>query len=223
MGDSLRLEAHAVVLDLDGLLIDSESEAFRVACGILADQGVVLTREHFASHVGLSPRELYSTFVRDFALDIAVDDLLARRDELLESFYSGPTPMPGAIDFVRRTTTRGIAIAVASSSRHSLVTTAVDALGLGDTIEAVVGWGHVAVAAPKPAPDLYLAALRELGVPPAAALGVEDSCAGARASVAAGLVTVVVPSVWTRDQEFPVGVLPARSLAALDVFRPPTR
>lgn len=219
---TLGLEADAVVLDLDGLLVDSESAAFDVARGILADEGAHLDRELFALHVGRPASRLYAALVAHYGMAVAVTDLLRRREDGLARFYADPTPMPGAVDFVRRAAARGIAVGVASSSHLSVVTRAVEALGLLPAVGAVVGRGGPAGPAPKPAPDVYLTALRRLGVSPSAAVGVEDSATGAQASVAAGLTTVVIPSEWTLSQTFPSGVLRTGSLANLDVrSRPP--
>lgn len=215
--ENLRLEADAVLLDLDGLLIDSEPAAYDAARAILGEEGVLLHRDEFSAQVGRSTRELYTEFVDRFALRASVEDLLQRRDARLARFYSAPAPMPGAIRFVRTLAARGVVVGVASSSDVSLVDRAVDALGLRDDVAVVVGWGDPDVAAPKPSPDLFLVALGRLGVSAAAAVGVEDSPTGAMASMAAGLTTVVVPNEWTRSQAFPEHALKARSLAHLDV------
>ncbi len=217
--ETLRLEADAVLLDLDGLLIDSESAAYDAARVILDEEGVLLERDEFSAHVGRSTRELYTWFVDRFGLRVSVEDLLQRRDARLSRFYSAPAPMPGAIRFVRTVAARGVVVGVASSSHVYLVDRAMDALGLRDDVAVVVGWGDPDVGAPKPAPDLYLVALRRLGVGATAALGVEDSPTGAMASMAAGLTTVVVPNEWTRGQAFPEHALRVRSLTHLDVRR----
>jgi len=213
------LVADAVVLDLDGLLVDSESAAFEVACEIFSQEGVSLSRDLFATSVGLSSSHLYTALVSHFGLSVAVDDLLRRREHRLARFYLDPVPMQGAIEFVHRTVNCGVVVAVASSSPVTVVTCAIEALGLDAQIEVLVGRGGAFSGAPKPAPDVYLNALSQLGVTPDAAVGVEDSAIGAAASVAAGLTTVVVPSEWTRGHAFPPGVLSAHSLADLDVRR----
>jgi beta-phosphoglucomutase-like phosphatase (HAD superfamily) len=61
----------------------------------------------------------------------------------------------------------------------------------------------------KPAPDVFLEALRRLGVPPAEAAGIEDSHNGILAARAAGLRVIAVP-----NHEFPPG---PDALAAADV------
>ncbi|MCX6458715.1 MAG: HAD family phosphatase [Actinobacteria bacterium] len=209
--------ADAVVLDLDGLLIDSESAAFDAASEIFAGEGVTVSPDLFSENVGLSTSHLYTALVSHFGLSVAVEDLLRLREDRLARFYLAPTPMRGAIEFVRRTANYGVVVAVASSSPATVVTSAIDALGLNSQIAVMVGRGGAFVGAPKPAPDVYVSALRQLGVSPEAAVGVEDSATGAVASVAAGLTTVVVPNQWTRRHLFPPGVLSTDSLADLEV------
>jgi HAD superfamily hydrolase (TIGR01509 family) len=71
---------------------------------------------------------------------------------------------------------------------------------------AVVAAGD-AVPAKKPAPDVYLLALRELGLPPGRCVAFEDSRNGALAALAADLPTVVTVSAYTDHHAFPPGVL----------------
>ncbi|MDP2108142.1 MAG: HAD-IA family hydrolase, partial [Rhodocyclaceae bacterium] len=58
------------------------------------------------------------------------------------------------------------------------------------------------VAAKKPAPDIYLWALKELGLPARDCLAVEDSAHGLAASLAAGIPTVVTVSDYTMNENF---------------------
>ncbi|MCW9001780.1 MAG: HAD family hydrolase [Rhodospirillales bacterium] len=59
------------------------------------------------------------------------------------------------------------------------------------------------VTAKKPAPDLYLYALSQLGLPPQECLAIEDSVVGLRSATAAGIPTLVTVSAYTRDNEYP--------------------
>ncbi len=192
--ETLRLDADAVVLDLDGLLIDSESAAFNAARAILAEEG---SRSAATS----SPRTSADRRASCTPGSSSGSGCSPPSTTCCSAATRGSprstrpiAPMPGAIGFVRTVAARGIAVGVASSSQDSCVDRAVGALGLHDAVSVVVGWGHPGVGAPKPAPDLFLVALSRLGVSPSVALGVEDSPTGATASIAAGLTTVVVPN-----------------------------
>ncbi len=206
------ITADAVVFDLDGLLIDSETACFHVINRVLEPTGAVLTRERFARHIGHPARELYTNLSVEQGIDLDPDDILVRRDELLVAYYENPEPMPGALDLITSLHDAGIKIAVASSSHQHLVNRAVTGLDVSHAVDAVVAHGHPEVVHLKPAPDLYLVALAELGVEPTHGVAIEDSPTGSRAALAAGLRTIVVASDWTRDREFPDGVTHVTSL-----------
>ena len=67
----------------------------------------------------------------------------------------------------------------------------------------------------KPAPDIYLSALLQLQLPPAACLALEDSQPGLRSALDAGLATLVVRSTCTREQDFSGAALIVDSLEEL--------
>lgn len=94
----------------------------------------------------------------------------------------------------------GIRVAMATARHGMAVQRSVREL-LGDgAVELLITGDEV--AHPKPHPEVYHHALRELGVRPEHALAVEDSAQGMRAAVAAGLATVVVTTELTRDDDF---------------------
>ena len=66
---------------------------------------------------------------------------------------------------------------------------------------AVIAAGDI-VPAKKPAPDIYVWAMRELGLLPEECLAIEDSENGLRASLGAGIQTVVTINDYTRDHDF---------------------
>ena len=66
---------------------------------------------------------------------------------------------------------------------------------------AVIGAGDI-VPAKKPAPDIYLWVLEQLGLPAQHCIALEDSENGLRAALAAGLDTVITVSDYTRGQDF---------------------
>lgn len=75
----------------------------------------------------------------------------------------------------------------------------------------VIAAGDI-VAQKKPAPDIYLSTLAQMQLAPGACLAVEDSHNGLRSALAAGILTLVVRSNYTRNQEFPGAALVLDSL-----------
>lgn len=117
---------------------------------------------------------------------------------------SGAIPLrPGVARLLREARVAGLRLAVATTTTPENVS-ALLVPALGPEAMAwfeVIGAGDV-VPAKKPAPDIYLWVLERLGLPATACLAFEDSENGLRASLGAGLATVVTPCDYTRGQDF---------------------
>lgn len=94
----------------------------------------------------------------------------------------------------------GIRVAIVTAAHRAWIQRPVREL-LGDGAVEVMVTGDE-VGRGKPDPEVYHQALRELGVPAANAMAVEDSADGLRAALGAGLATIVVTTELTRDGDF---------------------
>ena len=117
-----------------------------------------------------------------------IDDEVVRR--LLAHYKEGLPLIPGAVEAVRRLGARW-PIGLASSSNREVIDAVLEEAGLDEVIRVSVSSEEVARG--KPAPDVYLEAVRRMGVAPALAAAVEDSSNGLRSARAAGLRVVAVP------------------------------
>ena len=123
-------------------------------------------------------------------------------------------PRPGIGRVVEEAAAAGWQLAVASTSTEASVRAVLKhAVGPVRAADFAVFAGDV-VARKKPAPDIYLLALRELGADAADAIAVEDSANGLRAALAAGLNTVVTVSSYTAEEDFTGAALVVSSLGA---------
>ena len=122
-----------------------------------------------------------------------------RRGRYLDAVDANPL-LPGVTDYLSTARRLGLRVAIASNSTGEWVEGHVERRGLGAYFEAIRTSDDV--EAIKPAPDVYLAALDAVGVPPERAVAVEDSPTGAAAAVAAGLFCVAVPNGMTEEMEF---------------------
>ena len=191
----------AVVFDLDGLLLDTESLWHEAEIELFQRHGDEFTWDDKLAVIGTS----YDATARYFAQRLGrpsaagaqlVDEMVDLMHERLQREVNG---RPGALELVRRLRElpTGIGLAVASNSSRRLVDTALATAGISDAFDAVVTSDDVMHA--KPAPDIYLEACRRLGVSPADAVALEDSATGIAAAKAAGMTCIAVPQYAETD------------------------
>jgi len=182
----------AVVLDLDGTLVDTVETRIRAWLAVFAEFGIPATHAQVAPLIGSDGRRL----AREVAAadgrtlpDGGDEEIDRRSGEIYGRLNRAPRPLPRATAFLDALDERGIPWAIATSSRREQVAASVLALQRGSSAQVIDG-SHVAHA--KPAPDLLLRAAEELGVPPEVCWYVGDSTWDMRAAVAAGMIAVAV-------------------------------
>lgn len=184
----------AVVFDNDGLLCDTEESWSRAEERLFADYGRVFTVEHKHELMG-------SSGVRAGALLAGWLEQPGRDRELMaevveyvhEEIAGGVDLRPGARELLEALTAAGTPIALASNSSRRFIDEVLERAGIAALLPVTVAAHEV--AAPKPAPDVYLEAVRRAGAEPGRSLALEDSPPGAGAAAAAGLYVIGVPSV----------------------------
>jgi mannitol-1-/sugar-/sorbitol-6-/2-deoxyglucose-6-phosphatase len=210
----------AVILDMDGLLIDTEPTWRAAAFTVLAALGVRLSDDDLLSTTGQPIGDLVPLWRRRAGpdgrraqpSDAEVADLIT--DQVVAHVSAEGQPMPGVAEAVALCTRLGLSLAIASSSPRRLIDAVCDRLGLGGI---QVRCSAADEANGKPAPDVYLAAARRLGVPPAGCVAIEDSPNGIAAAKAAGMRCVAVPDpLLQADPAYQRADLVLPSLAMLD-------
>lgn len=202
----------AVVLDFDGLILDTETAVFESWRRTWEQCGETLPLDRWHANLGTDGagfdphRELEERTGRRFDPEALQLGRRAIRDEIL----GGAGPMPGIVELLDAAAERGFGRAVASSSPRSWVEPHLERLGLRPHFDTVVTRDDVSHA--KPRPDLYLEAVVRLSVRPETAVAFEDSPNGVSAAKAAGLACVAVPCDLTRSLCFEQADLQVHSL-----------
>jgi HAD superfamily hydrolase (TIGR01509 family) len=181
----------AVIFDLDGVLINSEPVWDEVRRQLAADAGRPWPDRATRAMQGMSTRE-WSTYLAD-TVGVPGDpaQLAAQVIDAVEARYARELPLiPGAREAVQRLAAR-FRLGLASSSPRRLIDTVLDTAKLAEFFAATVSTEEV--EAGKPAPAVYLEAIRRLGVPAAETAAIEDSSNGLRSAHAAGLRVVALP------------------------------
>ena len=210
----------AVILDMDGLLLDSERVSY--ACyrhtlkkfGLAGGEGVasaekakaaVAAAAGYGRLIGLGgerQREVLAEILPSGKGGVAVAAFDAEwratfRQHLAQ--HSVPAK-PGAAALCGWLAGRGVPLAVATSTQTDTARRLLARVGLLAWMRAVVGGDQVAEGRGKPAPDVYLAASDRLGVAAEACLAFEDSPPGVAAAHSAGMRVVCVPDVVAADE-----------------------
>jgi HAD superfamily hydrolase (TIGR01509 family) len=181
----------AIVFDMDGVLIDSEPVWEEVRRELVATRGGRWLADTQDRLMGMSTGEWSRYLATDLGVGMTPDEVAAAVIEAMGARYAVHLPlMPGAVAAVTALAARW-PLAVASSAPQSLIDVVLDASGLRSSFR--VALSSEAVARGKPAPDVYLAAVERLGVPPGQCAAIEDSSNGLRSAAAAGLAVIAVP------------------------------
>ena len=192
----------ALVLDFDGLMLDTETAVFEAWREFYEEAGQRLDLSDWLDAVGyvngFDPRaHLEKLTGRGFHWPDHDARLTRRTVELVRSL----PPFPGVRALLENGARLGYRLGLASNSTADWVLPGLERLGLRKHFSVVRT--RETVTHHKPAPDVYLAALADLGVPlpPVGSLAFEDSEPGVRAAKAAGLYVVAVPNDLTRHQD----------------------
>ncbi|MDI9273419.1 HAD family phosphatase [Stenotrophomonas sp. PFBMAA-4] len=190
----------AVIFDMDGLMIDSERVSIACWSQAAAESGLPLDETFFVRMVGLGDRDSQALLRGQGVSDAVIAAMAARCHDLYEARTQTGLPLrPGIVELLDLLKTHGIPRAVATTTRQPRANRKLAAAGLLPYFDAVITSGDV--AHPKPAPDIYLLAAQRLGKAPERCLALEDSPAGTRAAVAAGMTVIQVPDLVHPDEE----------------------
>lgn len=181
----------AVLWDMDGTIVDTESHWIAAAVEILTEHGIRPPAAGLDALVGLALTD-GATLMRDLGVDLPESELverwLDRASRMTDA--AGLDWRPGARELLEQLRSEGVPLALVTMSYRSYADAVVAALP-ADTFAVTVTGDEVAHG--KPAPDAYLRAARLLGVDPRLCVAVEDSLVGLAAARAAGARVVGVP------------------------------
>jgi len=190
----------AVILDMDGLTIDTVPAYGAAMVAASTDVGRPLALDYFLTLVGLLAGELEARLRSDLGESFPlVPFLRAMHSRLDPILRKGVALKPGAAELIDFLARRNVPLAVATSMKRTDALYHLDMHGLAQRFRHVVGRDEVANG--KPLPDVYLKAVSDLGVAAPDCLALEDSFNGVRAAHAAGVMTVMVPDIVAATPE----------------------
>jgi HAD superfamily hydrolase (TIGR01509 family) len=182
----------AVIFDLDGVLLDSETTWDAARRAVVRQQGGTWSQRATRDMMGMSAPE-WSTYLHDrLRVPLSPPEISSAVVGIVVDTYERDLPMfPHAREVVRALAARW-PLGLASSSNRVVIDRVLEASDLRESFAAIVSSEEVANG--KPDPAVYLETARRLDAPPERCVAIEDSTNGLRSAAAARTVVIAVPN-----------------------------
>lgn len=192
------LQVKAVLFDMDGLLVDTETICSEVVVDVLKNFGINVSRLEAQQSCGITARKFYTDILEQKSLKKDIEAVLQTHYMIYEkAIEKRLTPFPGAATLPRKLKENSYKIGLVSGSTKNQIEFVLNALGIRDCFDVIVSADDITNS--KPNPEGYLKAANILGVTPSECIVLEDSFNGTIAGKAAGMTVVGVVNLATQD------------------------
>jgi len=191
-----------LIFDFDGLILETEEPIYQAWQEVYQSYGCHFSLQTWTSIIGTAAYDFEPILELERQLGTSLNHKEIESDQRTresQKILKQPV-LPGVRHYLNDAKAIHLKIGLASSSTCDWVVGHLDRLGLLEYFDAIKGSDDVQHT--KPEPELYLAALDELGLPPEQAIVLEDSPHGVTAAKRAGIYTVAVPNVMTCNLQF---------------------
>ena len=220
----------ALIFDCDGVLADTERDGHLPAFNQTFEEFGVPVHWSDADYaekvkIGGGKERMRSILSPELAAELGLPENPDTWGDTVRAWHQRKTAIytervaagvlpgrPGIRRLTEEAAAAGWILAVASTSAEASVRAVLEHAVGAELAERFRVFAGDIVPAKKPAPDIYLHALRELGVDPGETLVIEDSANGLQAALAAGLATLVTVSSYTTEEDFTGAALVVSSL-----------
>jgi len=191
----------AVIFDMDGLILDTETLAMDALVSAGAELGYDIPRSFCHLMIGAPADRCRELVVERFGPDFPLDRYFALQEEHLRALVAaGKMDLKhGVLELLDYLDAHGIARAIATSSSRARTDHHLGLMGIAPRFAHIVTRDDVTRG--KPNPDPFLKAAEKLGVAPEGCLVLEDSYNGIRAAHAAGMRVIMVPDLLDPTEE----------------------
>ena len=181
----------AYLFDCDGTIADSMPLHYRAWKQALGEWGCTFDERLFYAWGGRPASEIIQALNRAQGLEMPVDTLTARKEELYLLQIPMLEAVPEVLEHIHARHGH-IPLAVVSGGRRDSVVSSLTALHLLDKFDTIVSAEDYTNG--KPAPDAFLLAAQRLGVAAGDCLVFEDTERGIAAATASGMASFLVPA-----------------------------
>ena len=183
-----------IIFDLDGVVVSTDDCHYDAWKQLANEEEIYFDREINQRLRGVSRMESLEIILEKAKKEYS-DDEKEKMAERKNSYYKNlikkldeSAILDGAVDFIKRAKSKGIKVAIGSSSKNT--NTILKQVGIYDMFDAIADGNDIKKS--KPAPDVFLIAAERLNIMPKDCLVVEDADAGVEAALAAGMEVLAV-------------------------------
>lgn len=197
----MKTKKKAVIFDMDGVILDSESLVFSCWQEIADKYKIPDITSACTECLGMNSVITKSKFLQKYGQDFPYDEY---KGEMSALFHKKATLgalelKPGVTELLEYLKQEGFLIGLATSSRREYAARELEHLGVLGFFDVLI-YGDM-VKKSKPEPEIYLIAARELKVEPGECYAVEDSYNGVNAGYRAGMDVIMVPDKLPANEE----------------------
>lgn len=192
---------HALIFDMDGVLIDSEPLHLLAYQKFLGEFGLTFLEEENHNFLGMKDLDCAKHLVERHKLTFTALEFVERKERVLHQLFTEQLKMqPGVLETLENALKLNIPTVIASSATMPTIELVVELTGTRKFFRHLCSGDEVPNG--KPAPDVFLLAAERLGVKPSECLVIEDTYNGVCAAKAAGMMCIAIPCQATRHQDF---------------------
>ncbi len=192
----------AIIFDLDGTLIDTETSDFEACKMLYKEFGITLSMDCWAEKVvgNMDYGLLFKDLLQRSNNGMTTAELQQRLYQLWDITFQDIKLMPGVEKLISALHTAGYPLGVGTASDQKWAMRWLTHFNLLPYFQAIANGDEISHN--KPAPDIYLLVAAQLGVQPRHCLVFEDSLVGVQSAKAAGMTVIAVPSHVTKSLDF---------------------
>ncbi len=192
----------AFIFDMDGVLVDTENLYKVIERELFEKVGANVGQQEHISYQGSSNPVMWSLIKEKHNLPHPVDELVGITEDKVISYFTSLSdiqPMHGVVELLNFLASKGIKLALASSSTINVISIILLKTGLAPYFEVIVD--STEAGAGKPDPAIFLLAQRKLGIPGDQCIVIEDSKNGIEAALAAGIHCIAFSGPGSEHQD----------------------
>jgi len=190
----------AVIFDLDGVIVESESAHIEAEQQTFLKYGVRISSDELHKYTGTTAKLMFTELIRKYKLNATFEEIFRQKETILfKLLEKDAEPTKGVITLLKKLKSKGIKLAIGSSSTKKQIKYVLSKLDIEHLFDSVIGEEDIVRS--KPDPEIFLKAAAELDVNPSECLVVEDSELGVEAAKRAHMKCVGYINPNSGDQD----------------------